>query len=304
MDSKINFFKIGIFIILFIILLLSTIFWLGKYGFEQKKFDEYSVYFKESISGLSVGSSIKYKGFEVGNVHEIKINPNNSEEIKIDILIKKGTPIKVDNYAILGNLGITGLKYIELKGGTQNSPILAENKQGIKVINSQASDLVSFFDSTHIISQKFMKVLNQIDKVLNNQNIDRFSNILIKSEKSATNIEQLTQYLVKNEKKIDQLLENISHLVDTSNNSFKSVNSSAKSFKELSNEFLKELKDGKFDIENITSESLDNLDEVLNSLNETVLEAENLLHSLEESPSDLFLKQKKIQYGPGEIDEK
>ena len=115
MDSKINFLKIGIFIILSSIFLLLAIFWLGKYGFEKKKFDEYSVYFKESVSGLNIGSSIKYKGFEVGNVNEIKINPKNSEEIQIDVLIKKGTPIKEDNYAILGNLGITGLKYIELK---------------------------------------------------------------------------------------------------------------------------------------------------------------------------------------------
>ena len=75
MDTKINFFKIGLFIITIVVFLLATVFWLGKYGFEKKKFDEYTIYFKESISGLNLGSSIKYKGFEVGNVNEIKINP-------------------------------------------------------------------------------------------------------------------------------------------------------------------------------------------------------------------------------------
>ena len=88
MDTRINFFKIGLFVIALIILLLITTFWLGKYGFEKKKFDEYTIYFKESVSGLNIGSSIKYKGFEVGNVKEIKINPNNSEEIQIDITIQ------------------------------------------------------------------------------------------------------------------------------------------------------------------------------------------------------------------------
>ena len=47
MDTKINFFKIGIFILIFTLMLLAVIFWLGKYGFEKKKFDEYSIYFKE-----------------------------------------------------------------------------------------------------------------------------------------------------------------------------------------------------------------------------------------------------------------
>jgi phospholipid/cholesterol/gamma-HCH transport system substrate-binding protein len=36
MDTKINFFKIGMFIVIFTIALLGVIFWLGKYGFEKK----------------------------------------------------------------------------------------------------------------------------------------------------------------------------------------------------------------------------------------------------------------------------
>jgi phospholipid/cholesterol/gamma-HCH transport system substrate-binding protein len=304
MDTKINFFKIGIFILIFTLMLLAVIFWLGKYGFEKKKFDEYTIYFKESVSGLNVGSAIKYKGFEVGNVNEIKINPNNSEEIELNILIQKGTPIKEDNYAILGNLGITGLKYIELKGGTNDSPLLKENEAGIKIIQSKTSDLVSLFDSTQDITQEFMLVLNQIKKVLDDKNIDKFSNILTKSENSASKIEQLSDYLIKNEKKIDLLLKDISNLVKTSNESFISVNKSATSFKELSNEFLKELKDGNFNLKELSAESFDRLNKVLDSLDETLIQTQNLINEIEQSPSDLIFKQKSIKYGPGEINEK
>ena len=148
------------------------------------------------------GENIPDERSIVGNVSEIKINPNNSEEIQLDILIKKGTPIKQDNYAILGNLGITGLKYIELKGGTHDSLLLEENEEGIKVIESRTSDLVSLLDSTQDITQELMQVLNQVKKVLNDKNIESFSNILSKSENSASNIEQLSQYLVNNEVKI------------------------------------------------------------------------------------------------------
>jgi phospholipid/cholesterol/gamma-HCH transport system substrate-binding protein len=304
MDTKINFFKIGLFILIFTIMLLAVIFWLGKYGFEKKKFDEYSIYFKESVSGLNVGSSIKYKGFEVGNVNEIKINPNNSEEIELNILIQKGTPIKEDNYAILGNLGITGLKYIELKGGTNDSALLKENEAGIKIIQSKTSDLVSLFDSTQDITQEFMLVLNQIKKVLDDENIDKFSKILSKSENSASNIEQLSQYLVNNEGKIDLLLKDISTLAKTSNESFVNVSKSANSFKELSNEFLLELKNGNFNLKELSKESFDKLNKVLNSLDETLMQTQNLVNEIEQSPSDLIFKQKSIKYGPGEINEK
>ena len=304
MDTKINFFKIGIFILIFTLSILTVVFWLGKYGFEKQKFDEYSIYFKESVSGLNVGSAIKYKGFAVGNVNEIKINPNNSEEIELNILIQKGTPIKEDNYAILGNLGITGLKYIELKGGTNDSALLKENESGIKIIQSKTSDLVSLFDSTQDITQEFMLVLNQIKKVLDDKNIDKFSKILSKSENSASNIEQLSEYLVKNEKKIDLLLKDISTLVKTSNESFVSVNKSANSFKELSNEFLLELKNGNFNLKELSKESFDKLNKVLNSLDETLIQTQNLVNEIEQSPSDLIFKQKNIKYGPGEVNEK
>ena len=40
MDTKINFFKIGIFVSTFFVLLVFAIFWLGKYGLEDKKYDE------------------------------------------------------------------------------------------------------------------------------------------------------------------------------------------------------------------------------------------------------------------------
>ena len=311
MDSKINFFKIGIFIIIFSVLLMMAIFWLGKYGFEKKKFDEYSIYFKESVSGLNVGSAIKYKGFEVGNVNEIKINPNNSEEIQINVLIKKGTPIKEDNYAMLGNLGITGLKYIELKGGSNESALLKENKDGIKLIPSRTSALTSLFDSTQDITTEVMLVLNQIKKVLDDKNIDKFSQFLVKGESSLTNINQLTEYLVANEKKIDELLDEVSGLVKNGNNSLKGVNKTAdsltktaNSFKELSTELQAELKKGSFNLKELSQESFDKLDNVLNSLDETLIQTQKFVDDLNQSPSDLIFKQKPIKYGPGEIDEK
>ncbi|MDD2886210.1 MAG: MlaD family protein [Aliarcobacter sp.] len=300
MDTKINFFKIGLFISTLIILLLAIIFWLGKYGFEKKKFDEYTIYFKESISGLNLGSAIKYKGFAVGNVYEIKINPNNSEEIEINIVINKGTPIKEDNYAVLGNLGITGLKYIELKGGSNDSKLLEVNEKGIKVIKSKTSDLTTLVDSTTDLTNELTIVLAQMKKLLDDENISSISQILAKTQNSMNNMEQFSSYLVANEKKIDELLNNISTLAKTGNKSFISIEKSANSFKELSTQLLSEVKKGTFDIKDMSKESFDKLNTLLNGLDETLLQTQNLIDNLNESPSDILFKQKNIKNGPGE----
>lgn len=300
MDTKINFFKIGLFVIALVTSLLILIFWLGKFGFEKKKFDEYSIYFQESVSGLNIGSSIKYKGFEVGNVSEIKLNPHNSEEIQIDIVIKKGTPIKEDNYAVLGNLGITGLKYIELKGGSNNSKLLQEDENGFRIISSKTSDLTTLVDSTTDVTNQLTLVLAQMKKLLADENIKTISEILGKTQNSMSNVEQFSSYLVNNEKKIDELLNNISILAKNGNKSFESIDKSANSFKELSNEILLEIRKGSFDINDMSKESFDKLNSVLNNLDSTLLQTQTLIDNLNQSPSDILFKQKNIKNGPGE----
>ena len=300
MDTKINFFKIGLFVIALVTSLLILIFWLGKFGFEKKKFDEYQIYFKESISGLNIGSSIKYKGFEVGNVNEIKLNPLNSEEIQLNIVIKKGTPIKEDNYAILGNLGITGLKYIELKGGSNDSKLLQKDENGFRIISSKTSDLTTLVDSTTDLTNQLTLVLAQMKKLLADENIKTISEILGKTQNSMTNVEQFSLYLVNNEKKIDELIKNINILAKNGNKSFESIDKSANSFKELSNEILLEIKKGSFDIKDMSKESFDKLNSVLNNLDSTLLQTQTLIDNLNQSPSDILFKQKNIKNGPGE----
>ena len=304
MDTKINFLKIGLFVSVIFTALVIGIFWLGKYGIENKKYDEYWIYFNESVSGLNIGSSIKYMGFDVGVVKEIKINPKNSEEIKIDIQIQRGTPIKEDNYAILGNLGITGLKYIELKGGSNSSNLLKENENGIKIIKSKKSTLSSLVDSSEDISKELTLLLIQFRKVLNEDNLTKFSSLLSNSEKSMKNIEEFSAYLVKNQNKIDKLLSNIELLTNSGAKSFNAVKDSADKFKDLTRKLQKELDNRTFDVKELSQESFNNLEIVLKSLDNTLNQTQDLIKNINESPSDLLLKQKEIKYGPGEKNEK
>lgn len=304
MDTKINFFKIGLFIVVFTVLLLGVVFWLGKYGFEDKKFDKYIIYFKESISGLNIGSTVKYRGFEVGSVEEIKINPNNSEEIQLNIIIKKGTPIKEDIFAILGNLGITGLKYIELKGGSHSSELLKPNTDGLMVIPSHTSMLASLEDSTADITSELVLVLGQIKKVINNENIKNFSQTM-------DSIEQISSHLKEKQKLFDELFINMNKFAKNGSESFETMSSSATTvkasaaeFQKLSQRLLENLENGSFDIKELSQESFEKLNRVLDSLENTMENSQKLIDNLNQSPSDILFKQKNIKYGPGEINEK
>lgn len=307
MDSQINFSKIGFFVITLFILMLAFIFWLGKYGFEQQKFDTYSIFFTESVSGLNVESPIKYKGFEVGTVSDIKINPNNSEEIQIEIKINKGTPIKEDNVAVLGTLGLTGLRYIELKGGSQDSKPLHANEEGLKIIPSKASVIATLEDSTEDITKELTEVLVRTKKLFGDENLKHISMMIENGAKSMQNLEVFTQYLNKKEQHLDKMIQGIVDLTQTSGASFESMNASAQSvqasaqaLQEVSTILSAELQKGTYDIKAISHESFSKLNMALDALDKTLLQTQELVESLKESPSDILFKEKAIKYGPGE----
>lgn len=87
--------------------------------------DRYFILFKESVSGLELGSPVKLRGVHVGQVTRIRLNPDNVEQVKVTVLLEEDTPVKEDTAAILQMQGITGMKYVELLEGTREAKRLS-----------------------------------------------------------------------------------------------------------------------------------------------------------------------------------
>ena len=78
-----NKFKLGLFVIAAVIVLIISIFCMGIFDHFQPK--AYLVtYVEESVQGLTKGSPVKYRGVPIGNVNGIMIMVDNNE-IRIDI---------------------------------------------------------------------------------------------------------------------------------------------------------------------------------------------------------------------------
>lgn len=123
MEPKVNYILVGSFIAFLGAAALVGILWLGKADF-RGSYDRYEAYMKESVAGLSVNSTVKYRGVDVGRVKDIVLNPNNPEEVLLTMDIARGTPIKTDTIAVLETQGLTGLATINLTGGSRDAPSL------------------------------------------------------------------------------------------------------------------------------------------------------------------------------------
>jgi phospholipid/cholesterol/gamma-HCH transport system substrate-binding protein len=308
--------------------LIAFLFWITKYGDKATEYDYYNTYFKESVSGLNIASLVKLRGVEVGRVKKISINKKNSEEVEVLLEINKGTPIKIDSYTSLDSQGITGLKYIELKGGSKDEKLLVTSKKNYAVIDSKKSMLTSLFESGESITTKVDEVLARISLMLSDKNLEEIANIV-------TSLSSTTVYIDEQKHSIDKMFNDISELKSSiqsnvnylSHKSGKFLDNTVKfednllvSFQKLgemsdkaaaaSDEtriFFQKMKDeaneGQFSLASIVEENLQIMNETAHALKDLSLELDQTVQDLGDSPSDILYKSRAKNLGPGEVNE-
>lgn len=129
METKNQGFKVrlGLFIIVGITLFFLAIFIIGK---QKNLFDPvFKLTTKfENVSGLQVGSAIRFSGINVGTVDNIEII--NDSMVKVDMLLKKEVQkfIRADSKAGIGSEGLIGDKLIVISQGNPRSKIAKDGQ--------------------------------------------------------------------------------------------------------------------------------------------------------------------------------
>jgi phospholipid/cholesterol/gamma-HCH transport system substrate-binding protein len=146
----------------------------------------YLINFKgTSVNGLLVGAPVKYQGVEVGSVREIAVHPDDLASIRVELEISKSFPVKTDMSATMTFAGITGSKFIELAGGTNEARGLAPGGEIplARGLGEKAEDILANID----------RAVRNINDVLGPENQGRISAFLENTEKSAAVISGVLQ---------------------------------------------------------------------------------------------------------------
>jgi phospholipid/cholesterol/gamma-HCH transport system substrate-binding protein len=128
----------------------------------------YRIHFPDSVSGLAVGDPVKYRGVDVGTVKTMIIDPDNSRLVRVDVRLRKETPVKTDTRASLALKGITGVVFIELNGGDPAAQTLlaATPPDKIPEIPSEKTGLKAMLDELPKLVTKFGAIEDQVKKVV------------------------------------------------------------------------------------------------------------------------------------------
>lgn len=194
--------RLGVFISIGTLLLITILVLLSLNRIFAKKDTYYIKYRNISVSGLDVGSSVKYLGVRVGTVKKIEIDPKNISQIIVTISVNKGTPIKQDVTANIASIGITGLKIIELRGGTPEAPLLKPGGY-IKPGKSLTEEITG---KAEILAEKTELVLNNLIQLTDHKNQEKILKLVSQTQSSIQHIDRLVS---RSEPRINRILANL-----------------------------------------------------------------------------------------------
>jgi ABC-type transporter Mla subunit MlaD len=135
----------------------------------------YWAFFKgESISGLERGADVKFSGVPIGRIEGISYDASDLSKVKVSFKVQADFPMKSDMYATTGLLGITGLKYIEIMGGTNAAPTLKNNAE----LPTRVSLMSSISGKAEAIAVKAEFLLNNLNILTNPDSLRSFKMLL------------------------------------------------------------------------------------------------------------------------------
>lgn len=320
MEPKVNYLLVGLFVVVLGAVSLAVVLWLSK-GDYRGVYDRYYTYMRESVSGLSIDSAVRYRGVDVGRVKEIILDPDNPEEVRLALEIVRGTPVKEDTLAVLETQGLTGITTVNLTGGSRDSPLLtAKANQKYPVIKS-APSLFTRLDSALsriLADESFPTLLANLNGLVHDArgvvdaearaDLKRILADLAKvTHTLATRQAQLDHSIVKADQALERFASLGKNLDEELPEMIAEAKASIRSFQNMNQEigragasFESLLDSNRSNIDQFTGQTLGEAGLLVSDFRQLTLTLQKFAEELEREPSAVIFGRSRPAPGPGE----
>jgi phospholipid/cholesterol/gamma-HCH transport system substrate-binding protein len=210
MDTHSSKFKVrlGLFILGGLTLFVIAIFVIGK----QKNL--FNPVFKltatfNNVSGLLVGSNIRFSGINVGTVDNIRIF--NDSTVQVDMIINKNVQrfIKADCEAGIGSSGIIGDRILIITQGGNDAPLV---KDGQRITSKEPVETDAIMSSLQTTADNAAIISTQLAEIM--VKINNGNGALWKLIQDSTMADNINQTIVSLKKSSNGLNENMNAAKD------------------------------------------------------------------------------------------
>ena len=201
METNANYVGVGAFVLVCVIGLVVAIMWLAGVQYTQE-YAYYQAYFKGPVTGLGTGTITRFNGIEVGRIKSLAFDPTDPQRVIVTMQVQPGLNIREDSVASIESQGLTGGTYVEISGGTVNSPLLtAKDDQDYPVIRTRQSTLQQLEQSVPEVVAKLNSAAGRINDLLNDNNRRALSHVL-------ANLDETTGTIARRSADIDAAIAN------------------------------------------------------------------------------------------------
>jgi phospholipid/cholesterol/gamma-HCH transport system substrate-binding protein len=154
---------------LILTLLAGTLFYYWVQGPTAESMgEEHLIQFEGSVSGLSIGSEVRYLGVAIGRVSSIALSTEYSDRVDVGIGTRQALPRTQSLVALLEPQGITGLSIIEI----EDRPLLSRSfTTAAGVIPGQPSVISRLSGSAGRIASSLEQTLARLNTLLDEESI-------------------------------------------------------------------------------------------------------------------------------------
>lgn len=288
MENRAHALIAGLFVISLSIAIAMVAMWFSGSNIQRVN---YLVVTKESVSGLNPQSAVHFRGVNIGRVESIEFDPDNPQQILIQIAIDQHVMLSNTVYAQLGYQGVTGLAYVQLNDDGFGTKRLAGDTR----IPMRRSLLDEVAGSGQDLLTNVNQLVLKMHHLLDDQNREHISHILLNIEKATRNFDNIANHVQPVLKSFTDLTVESGTLVKRLDYLLGEINLAVTRANQ---------KEGLFDSVSQSTQELANVIPELHKVTHSITHSSNnldrVLRQFEDNPQSLLFGRSPAAPGPGE----
>ena len=261
METRANYVLIGVFTLAVVFGVFGFVYWFQNIGGTGER-AFYRVLFEGSVSGLRTGATVLFNGIRVGEVTDLKLNPERPLQVLASISIDKSVAVRKDTEVGLEFQGLTGIAALSLKGGDPSKPPLVgakSNKDDPPLLTAPPGATQDVTQAARDTLRKLQEFIEENQKAFHStlDNLDKFTGTLARNsthiDVTLESIEKFSSALARNSDRIDKITEGLQNLTGGADGKSGEINEAARSFRTLTDNLDKRTADLAVGISKLTT---------------------------------------------------
>ena len=204
MENRAYAFAAGVFVVLLTAVAIGAAMWLRRDRHAYSM--QYELVTRHSVTGLSAGAPVRFRGVDIGVVETIKFDRQTPGQIRVRVAVDPDAPVTRSAYGRLSYQGLGGIAFVQLDDDGKD-PRPMEVPPGTV---AQMELRPSFFDSAEDTAQQLLgridRVAGRMEAFLSDDNQRQFVSAISSFEKTSEQYRALARELEPAAKGFPQLV--------------------------------------------------------------------------------------------------